>query len=175
MSTRRLVLGSFWLLASLAAGVARGQAPATPSGPRRTGPATTAPAASSSAEDPARIRDPTMPLHSSRPYRSRTAPQPRYTDPDDDYGFRNPGGVGRMNEFYPPGNKFENGGRDPVKVAQFGSGSPALSNESQMQAQRIGIARSRELHEHIDRYSRPMGGWGYGYGFGYGFGARFPY
>lgn len=132
------------------------------------------------APDPAdapRMTDPYMPMYSSgHRYRSRTAPQTQshYVDPDTQYGYRNPGGVGRMAEFYPPGNTFSSGstGRNPVVVAQFGSGSPDLSRSAQMQAQQIGIQKTNSLNSQIDAFARPMGGFGYGFG---GFGGRFPY
>src|SRR5690349_4271563 len=41
-------------------------------------------------------------------------PYPNYYHNDDRAGFRNPGGVGRYMEYYPPGNQFQNeGGHDP--------------------------------------------------------------
>ncbi len=119
-----------------------------------------------------RLSDPFMPNYSrSYQYRSRTAPQPTPTDPDAEYGFRNPGGVGRMKEFYPPGNTFEKG-RDPVKAASFDNGPSATSRQSQFQAQMVGNARTATLNNHIDNYARPIGS-GFGFGFG-GFGG-FPY
>ena len=38
---------------------------------------------------------------------------------DETAGFRNPGGVGRYAEYYPPGDRFQVEG-DPVRVARFG-------------------------------------------------------
>jgi len=119
-----------------------------------------------------RISDPYTPIYNNtHRYRSRTAPQ-HVMDPDSEYGYRNPGGVGRMNEFYPPGNAFEKG-TDPVVVAQFGQGPQATSRSAQMQAQSLGIQRTRTLNQHIDAYGRPFG-FGYGGGFGFGFGG-YPY
>lgn len=125
-------------------------------------------------EPASRIIDPYLPMYSPSRYQyhSRTAPPPPH-DPEADYGFRNPGGVGRVGEFYPPGNTFERG-TDPVRVAQFGGGPSATSRQSQMEAQQLGIQRNQTLNQHIDAYARPFG-YGYGFGFGYGFGARFPY
>ena len=103
-------------------------------------------------------------------YRSRTAPQQRPVDPDADYGFRNPGGVGRMREFYPPGNTFERSS-DPVKAAGFGGGPAADSRQSQLAAQSIGNARTATLNNQIDALATPIG-FGYGGGFGFGGGFR---
>lgn len=120
-----------------------------------------------------RLTDPFMPIYSrGYQYHSRTAPQPMPTDPDAEYGFRNPGGVGRVKEFYPPGNTFERG-RDPVRVASFDNGPSATSRQSQMAAQMVGNATTSTLNTHIDNYSRPLR-FGFGYGFG-GYGAIYPY
>ena len=109
-----------------------------------------------------------MPYSSGHIYRSRTAPrqQPQQSNASDSYGFRNPGGVGRMNEFYPPGNQFPGGDHDQVSAAKFGSGSPDLSRGMQMQAERIGIAKTNSLNRQIEAYSRPARGFGFGLGFG---------
>ena len=48
-------------------------------------------------------------------------PYPGYYNNDETAGFRNPGGVGKFAEYYPPGNQFQVQG-DPVRVAQFGVG-----------------------------------------------------
>jgi len=132
-----------------------------------------APNAAPAPTDPAvtRIGDPYMQDYSSRArYRSRTAPQSPARDPDSEYGYRNPGGVGRMQEFYPPGNTFQVAPSN-TPVATFGSSSGATSRASQMAAQQVGIARSQVLNEHIDNYSRPLG---IGYGMGFGFGGMYP-
>jgi hypothetical protein len=123
-----------------------------------------------------RLSDPYMPAYSSQHglHRTRTAPQPppRRGEDDSDYGFRNPGGIGRYSEYYPPGNQFQSG-RDPVRVASFDNGPASHSFQSQMQAQMVGNARTRTLNQHIDNYSSPMRfGWGFGFG---GFGGGFPY
>ena len=43
----------------------------------------------------------------------------RRTDPyptgDDQWGYRNPGNVGRFKEYYPPGNRFQNDRRPGVR------------------------------------------------------------
>ena len=147
--------------------------------PTQTPPASP-PAAPAQARAPlTRLSDPYMDTYSSgHTYRSRTAPRLPPRDPDSDYGFRNPGGVGRMAEFYPPGNSFQSGGgagtvgSDPVKVAQFGNGPSATSRAEQLQAQAAGNAKTRTLNQHIDTYSQPLR---FGYGFGFGGYGGFPY
>ena len=76
-------------------------------------------------------------------------------------GYRNPGGVGRYLEYYPPGNAFQ-AERDPVRVAQFGGGG-VPDRDEQRAAQQVGIQRYNSIQGHIDSYARP-----YGYGFGFG-------
>jgi hypothetical protein len=118
-----------------------------------------------------RLSDPMMSTYTRNyQYRSRTAPQPRPVDPDADYGYRNPGGVGRVREYYPPGNTFEKS-QDPVKVATFGGGPAADSRQSQLAAQSIGNARTATLNNQIDALATPIG-FGYGGGFGFGGGFR---
>lgn len=120
-----------------------------------------------------RLTDPYQPNHSSRyQYRSRTSPHQPSHSRDGEYGFRNPGGVGRYEEFYPPGNTFESGGTGPTRVARFDNGNDSTSRSMQLQSQSIGNARTQTLNQQIDSLARPIG-LGYGYGFG-GFGL-FPY
>lgn len=85
----------------------------------------------------------------------------------DTYGFRNPGGVGRMLEYYPPDNEFQNPG-SPVQTAQFDQGPAATQRSMQLQSQAIGIQRYNAIQSHIDRYGAPMMGWGWGFGMGGG-------
>jgi hypothetical protein len=92
-------------------------------------------------------------------------PYPGYYTSDSTAGFRNPGGVGKFAEYYPPGNQFQVQG-DPVRVAQFGVGGYP-SRAEQMQAQQLGISRYNSIQNHIDNYAMPH--WGYGFGVG-GFG-----
>jgi hypothetical protein len=82
------------------------------------------------------------------------------------YGFRNPGGVGRMEEYYPPYNQFQNGGHDPTVRAGFNQGLPTGSVEEQAMAYNAGTARYQAYQNSIDTYARPLGGYGFGYGFG---------
>jgi len=121
-----------------------------------------------------KLSDPYMPAYSTRyQYRSRTSPhQPMNQNPDGEYGYRNPGGLGRMQEFYPPGNTFESRGADPVRVAKFDNGNDATSRSMQLQSQMVGNARTQTLNQQIDALARPLGS-GYGFGFG-GFGG-YPY
>ncbi|MBX6313013.1 MAG: hypothetical protein IRY99_08880 [Isosphaeraceae bacterium] len=78
------------------------------------------------------------------------------------YGWRNPGGVGRHAEYYPPGNHFQNENA-PVYTAHFdqapGNRSEQLASES------IGIQRYNAIQGNINAYGAPR--W---FGFGFGFG-----
>jgi hypothetical protein len=88
-----------------------------------------------------------------------------YLPPDNrDYGFRNPGGVGRRAEYYPPGDKFQNDSPRHI-TARIGLGGQPDRAE-QLQAQAVGGANYNYLQSHIDRYGRPA--WGFGWGFGFG-------
>lgn len=90
--------------------------------------------------------------------------------PGSTYGFRNPGGVGRYAEYYPPGNVFQAraASRPP---AEFGNSSALPGNaQEQLEAQRVGVMKYNALQSHIDRYGHPFG---YGYGFGAYWGAGF--
>jgi hypothetical protein len=90
-------------------------------------------------------------------------PYPGYYHGDLTAGWRNPGGVGRYGEFYPPGNQFQvNPAQDPVKVATFGGGGIPDRNE-QLQAQQIGIQRYNSIQGHIDNMARPYIGYGVGF------------
>ena len=91
-------------------------------------------------------------------------PYPGYYNNDETAGFRNPGGVGKYAEYYPPGNQFQVQGGDPVRVAQFGVGGGYPSRGEQMQAQQIGISRYNSIQNHIDNYARPPSAIGFGVG-----------
>jgi len=84
---------------------------------------------------------------------------------DSSYGYRNPGGVGRFEEYYPPGNQFQNGGRDPVRAATFGAGA-GYDIQEQAMATQVGVSRYNALQQHMDNFSRPVGMWGWGMGWG---------
>ncbi len=130
------------------------------------------PAANQVAGQPARSAYPGVPDHirpqAYEPQRRRSIvhhypyPYPGYYNNDDTAGFRNPGGVGKYAEYYPPGNQFQVQG-DPVRVAQFGVGGYPSRGE-QMAAQRIGISRYNSIQNHIDNYARPAFGFGFGVG-----------
>jgi hypothetical protein len=146
-------------------GTARSQEAVAPANPQATG---------GSATQSAAVR-PTTPDHvrpqAYRPQRRRSIvhhyqyPYPGYYQGDETAGFRNPGGVGRHAEYYPPGDQFQVQG-DPVRVAQFGVGGYP-SRAEQMQAESLGNQRYNSIQQHMDNYSRPS--WGYGWGVG-GFG-----
>lgn len=85
-------------------------------------------------------------------------------------GFRNPGNVGRNAEYYPPGNQFQNpqqAGSSHI-TARIGNGG-APDRAEQLASYNAGTARYNALQTHIDRYGRPMRGFGFGFGFGGGF------
>ena len=89
-------------------------------------------------------------------------PYPEYYHGDQTAGFRNPGGVGRYIEYYPPGDRFQENS-DPVRVARFDTG---FGNRSeQMQAQQVGIQRENAIMNNIDRMAAPRLGIGYFGGF----------
>ncbi len=92
-------------------------------------------------------------------------PYPGYYHGDQSAGFRNPGGVGRYLEYYPAGNKLQQGGVDPVKTARFDQGGGAPDRAEQIAAQQVGIRKENAIMNHIDNYARPS----YGYGFGAGY------
>jgi hypothetical protein len=91
-------------------------------------------------------------------------PYPEYYHGDDRAGFRNPGGVGRYLEYYPPGNRFQEEG-DPVRVAGFDRAPGVPNRAEQMAAEQIGIQRENAIMSHIDSYARPAFGVGYFGGF----------
>jgi len=134
-----------------------------------------APAASSTSNQPGQTAGAVVPDHIRpqayyRQYRRSIVhhypyPYPGYYHGDDTGGFRNPGGVGRHAEYYPPGNEFQIQG-DPVRVARFSEGGYPSRSE-QLAAQQVGISRYNSIQRHIDSYAMPH--WGYGFGVG-GFG-----
>jgi hypothetical protein len=142
-----------------------GQEPTAPTNPQ---------AAGGSTGQPATLR-PVVPDHirpqAYNPQRRRSIvhhyqyPYPGYYQNDETAGFRNPGGVGRHAEYYPPGDQFQVQG-DPVRVARFGEGGYP-SRAEQMQAESLGIQRYNSIQQHIDNYAMPHWGFGFGVG-GYG-------
>jgi hypothetical protein len=82
-------------------------------------------------------------------------------------GFRNPNGVGKSLEWYPPGNQFQTGG-EPFRAATFArGGGPSWSD--QRAAQQLGVAKYNAIQGHIDRYAFPYMGYGFGVGYFGGF------
>lgn len=78
------------------------------------------------------------------------------------YAFRNPGGVGRRAEYYPPNNRFQNDSPRHV-TARIGLGGQPDRNE-QLRSQAVGTAYYGMLQQHIDRYGSPRFGFGFGFG-----------
>ncbi len=78
-------------------------------------------------------------------------------------GYRNPGNVGRTNELYQPGDKFQNDSPKHV-TAKIGLGG-VPDRAEQLAAFNAGTARYNALQTHMDRYGRPMAGFGMGFGF----------
>lgn len=100
-------------------------------------------------------------LRSARNYRHET------------YGWRNPGGVGRSPEYYPPDFQFQNTEVSAaIPPATFNQQTFATSRSAQLQALQVGNQRAAALQTHIDRYGRPLG-FGFGFGLGGGFGGFF--
>lgn len=148
---RRLSFVSASLLSAFVASTALAQAPAASPGPR------TSQAAAFRRDVPARTNGAMRrsPSYSSGYYGdSRRA------------GYRNPGGVGRYEEYYPAGDRFQNDvGRNPVPVPTFNGGSGVPTLEEQIAAQSLGVAKYNAIQQSIDRYARPY----YGFGFYGGF------
>lgn len=94
--------------------------------------------------------------------RSVVRQYPHYTS-EYTYGYRNPGGVGRYSEYYPPNDQFQNGGRDPVAHPGFDQNIPVGSISEQAMATSVGVSRYNAMQQHMDNFARPMG---YGFGFG---------
>jgi len=96
-------------------------------------------------------------------------PYPSARAHNSDYGYRNPGGVGRKAEYYPPGDRFQNDSPRTI-TARIGNGGQPDRAE-QIAAYNAGTFRYNAIQSHIDRYAHPFG-FGYGFGLGYGFGVR---
>lgn len=90
------------------------------------------------------------------PSEQPSRPAQRGGDPEQRAGFRNPGGVGRRSQYYPPGNQFQNPGRGAVPVPSFGGYADGTSRAMQLQAQQVGIERGDALQRHIDAYGQPI-------------------
>jgi hypothetical protein len=123
------------------------------------------PAPVASAPAPRRIAPTQAPNFRRSVVHHNPYPYPNYYENDETAGFRNPGGVGRYREYYPPGNQFQLGReRDPTVVAKFDQGGGAPDRAEQLQAEALGIARYNSIQGHIDNYARPFFGFGYGVG-----------
>jgi hypothetical protein len=147
---------------------AAAEAQNAPTAPKRNGPAKPAagnPPRNANGQKPAALAQ-RAPRQASSSIAHRSWP---YQPSNEGYGFRNPGGVGRMAEYYPPGDRFQNDSPRHV-TAQIGNGGQPDRNE-QLQAEAVGVQRYNALQSHIDRYGAPFG-FGYGWGMGYGFGFR---
>ena len=118
----------------------------------------------SSAPAPRRIAPTDAPAFRRSVVHHNPYPYPNYYENDATAGFRNPGGVGRFREYYPPNNQFQSGGRDPTVVARFAQGGGAPDRAEQLQAQALGIAKYNSIQGHIDNYARPAFGYGFGVG-----------
>jgi hypothetical protein len=89
-------------------------------------------------------------------------PYPDYYHGDQYAGFRNPGGVGRYAEYYPPGDRFQEN-IDPVRAAHFDTGFG--NRQEQLQSEQVGVQRDNAIMNHIDSMARPAFGIGYFGGF----------
>lgn len=150
------------------------QSPDATRQPRRQAAASTAPA---SGNDPA-ATDAGQPPSLDQSWRSfqpprrvtRTSPNSysygygASSGNENNWGYRN-GHVGRLNEYYPPDDQFQNGGAHNY-VAQFDQGPYATKRQAQFQAESLGIAKYNSIQGHIDRYGMPRIGYGFGFGFG---------
>jgi hypothetical protein len=74
--------------------------------------------------------------------------------------------VGRVAEYYPAGDKFQNSFARSSADARIGLGGVPDRNE-QLQAQRVGTGYYNMLMTHIDRYGSPYMGFGMGFGWGW--------
>ena len=94
----------------------------------------------------------------------RHQPVPMRTD-NNTYGFRNPGHLARVAEFYAPGDKFDTPPHDPIHPATYNEQIAAYSRSAQISAYNAGTNRYNAIQNSINAYARPMGGFGFGMGF----------
>ncbi len=85
-----------------------------------------------------------------------------YRTDNNSFGFRNPGHLAKVAEFYGPGEKFDSAPHDPIHPATYNEQTAALSRNAQIQAYNAGTARYNAVMQSIYAYSRPMGGYGFG-------------
>jgi len=81
------------------------------------------------------------------------------------YGFRNPGHLARVAEFYGPNDRFDSAPHDPIHPATYNEQISAYSRATQLQAESVGIQRYNSIQNSINAFARPMGGYGFGFGF----------
>jgi hypothetical protein len=81
------------------------------------------------------------------------------------YGFRNPGHLARVAEYYGPGDHFDAPPHDPIHPATYNEQISAESRSAQISAEAVGISRYNSIQNSINYYARPMGGYGFGMGF----------
>ncbi|MBI1323285.1 hypothetical protein GC170_08870 [bacterium] len=93
----------------------------------------------------------------------RHQPIPMRTD-DNSYGFRNPGHLARVAEYYAPRDQFDTPPHDPIHPATYNEQISAYSRATQLSAEQVGIARYNSIQNSINAYARPMGGFGFGFG-----------
>ncbi|RLT15712.1 MAG: hypothetical protein DWI24_00835 [Planctomycetota bacterium] len=91
--------------------------------------------------------------------RNQTVP---YRTDNNSFGFRNPGHLAKVAEYYAPGEKFDSAPHDPIHPATYNEQTAALSRNAQIQAYNAGTARYNAVMQSIYAYSRPMGGFGFG-------------
>jgi hypothetical protein len=171
---RLLKVASALLVSTVCGAPAFAQTPATAGGqaaPRRQAAAQAAPAV-----DPRTGAIP-VPVAKTQATRRRSIvhhypyPYPGYYQDDRRAGWRNPGGVGRYAEYYPPGDQFQLNmiPPQPLYAAGFTRGGGIPTRADQLAAQQIGIQRENAIQSHIDNYARPYFGYGLGVGFFGGF------
>jgi hypothetical protein len=151
---RRLLCLSALLLSGWLADEVRAQAPANPAGPQTP----------QAAQAPAVRRDAAVRRSST----VRRSPYHRsYYDDASRSGFRNPGGVGRYEEYYPAGNRFQNEyARSAAPIVPTFNGSSGVPTfQDQIAAQQLGVQKYNAIQQSIDRYAQPY----YGFGFFGGF------
>jgi len=154
MAFLQRVAAAVVLTGAVAPGVVA-QAPPNPVAQSRT----------SSAPAPRRVAPADVPAFRRSVVHHNPYPYPNYYENDATAGFRNPGGVGRFREYYPPNNQFQlSRERDPTVVARFDQGGGAPDRAEQLQAESLGIAKYNSIQGHIDNYARPSFGFGYGIG-----------
>jgi hypothetical protein len=108
----------------------------------------------------------------------RTVVRPRRLPERDanGYGFRNPGGVGRYDEYLPPaGDMSVINPAKPMRMAVSGGTNFPVSRQEQIMMRNAGTAQAGMLNSQMGMYARPFGFGGFGYGGGmmYGYGMPF--